>query len=180
MLLCCKFGIPTKYAHLGVKTFCRKLSLCKINDILQVCVTGDRWHVAGETREITCFIFLFFILLLLLLLSAHVESVARMRDFFLFSNSFSYSLGEEEEAERMIQGLEEEEEEEGVEERSEETGEGKKKELKKFCKWRKRRKRRKRLRKRITRIITNKLEKKLENLGIKLNNKNIHKIFDQL
>jgi hypothetical protein len=53
-----------------------------------------------------------------------------------------------------------------------------KKELKKFRKWRKRKRRRKRLKKRITKIISNRLEIRLRDIGIKLNDKNIGRIFD--
>ena len=52
------------------------------------------------------------------------------------------------------------------------------KEWKKFKKWRRKKRKRKKMRNRIIQMITRKLEGKLQQAGINLNDKNLKKIFD--
>ena len=53
-----------------------------------------------------------------------------------------------------------------------------KREFRRFREWRKKKLRRKRRRRRIMRIMSRRLEKKLDAMGIKLNEQTIQKIFD--
>ena len=54
-LLCPKFGIAENHAHFGVKFVSLKLGWCKVNYILQVCVSDVRCHmtaVSCDTQKI--------------------------------------------------------------------------------------------------------------------------------